>query len=321
MWTFSTDAQTGITVRDVDISTFKGGDPITVIQLTDVHLNYCNGADLQNPTLKSTWENRKWLKIQQEDGEYKSKALKNLKSCLDFVDSSLPSQLVVTGDILDYLSEGGFDLADQSLFTPYPTSLACLGNHEAYQKMQGEVEETLTFEQRMDILRTRWHCDISYVSRVLADKVMLIVMDNASAGGFGAFTAEQTEKLERDIATARKNDYTVLLFYHIPLATENPQYKEAHAEPYVQGDRGTAVWNFETRGIHGDSSDPSTRRAYELITSSADVIKATFCGHKHNDYYTEINATDINGVKTAIPQYILIGTPYGTGNALRITVN
>ncbi len=321
MWTFSTDERTGISVRDVAISTAKGGNAVTIIQLTDVHLNYCTDADLQNPTLKSTWENRNWLRISREGDEYISRSLKNLKSCLSFIDKVLPSQLVVTGDILDYLSEGGFELANEYIFNPYPNTLACLGNHEVYQRMQGEVEETVSLDERMDILKKRWFCDISYVSQVLADKVMLVVMDNASAGGFGAFTEEQAERLERDIAVARENNYTVLLFYHIPLATENPQYKEAHAESHVQGDRGTAVWNFETRGIHSGSADESTKRTYKLIRSSADVIKGAFCGHKHNDFYTEIIATDISGEKTVIPQYILIGTPYGTGNALRITVN
>ena len=321
MWTFSTDEQTGISVRDVTISTEKGGDAVTVIQLTDVHLNYCTDADLQNPTLKSTWENRNWLRISREGGEYKSRSLKNLKSCLAFVDKELPSRLVVTGDIFDYLSEGNFELADEYIFNPYPNTLACLGNHEIPQRMQGEVGETVSLDERVDILKRRWICDISYVSRVLDDKVMLVVMDNASSGGFGAFTEDQVGKLEKDISTAREKNYVILLFYHIPLATENPKYTEAHAEPFVKGDRGTEAWDFETRGINSGSSDPCTKRAYELITGSADVIKAAFCGHKHNDYYTEITATDINGVRTTIPQYILIGTPYGTGNALRITVN
>ena len=321
MWTFSTDKQTGISVRDVAISTAKGGNAVTIIQLPDMHLNYCTDADLQNPTLKSTWENRNWLRISREGDEYKSKSLKNLKSCLDFVDNERPSQLIVTGDILDYLSDGSFEFANEYIFSPFPHALACLGNHEVYQRMQGEVEETVSFGERMDILKKHWICDISYVSRVLADKVMVVVMDNASAGGFGAFTDDQFEKLTNDIATAREKNYAILLFYHIPLATENQKYTEAHAEPFVKGDRCTEVWNFETRGIHSDSSNPSTKKVYELITSSADVIKAAFCGHKHNDYYTEIIATDINRAKTTIPQYILIGTPYGTGNALRITVN
>lgn len=320
MWTFSTDKQTGISVRDVTVSTAKGGDAVTIIQLTDIHLNYCTDTDLQNPTLKSTWKNRSWLRISREDGEYKSKSLTNLKSCLDFTDKVRPSQLVVTGDILDYLSEGSFELADEYIFKRCPDMLACLGNHEIYQRTQGEVDETLSLDERTAILKKRWICDISYVSRVLADKVMLVVMNNASEGEFGAFTEDQVKKLEKDIATAREKNYDVLLFYHIPLATENPRYKETHAESYVQGAGSTIVWDFETKGISSTSTDESTRKAYKLITNSADVIKAAFCGHEHNDYYTEINASDMNG-SAVIPQYILIGTPYGTGSALRITVN
>ena len=58
---------------------------------------------------------------------------------------------------------------------------------------------------------------------------------------------------------------------------------------------------------------------YNLITSNADVIKGCFSGHKHCDFYTEINAKTADGTATVIPQYIVIGAAYGP-NVLKIKV-
>ena len=236
-----------------------------------------------------------------------------MEGSAEFIKEQAADQLVVTGDIMSYLSEGNLKLAKLYVFDAFDNVLATLGNHEAIQKMQGTVEESLSLEERMSILKDIWCNDISYVSKVLEDKVMLVLMDNSTVGRYGSFTDSQVENLKKDLTLARANGYSVLLFYHIPLATENPADRQKCAEPYVEGDANTKVW------------DKASRDMYQLITQNGDVIKAAFCGHKHNDYTTEIIATDINGQKTVIPQYILIGNTYGgkdiAGNVLRITVN
>ncbi len=63
--------------------------------------------------------------------------------------------------------------------------------------------------------------------------------------------------------------------------------------------------------------DGATAAVYELVRSYGDVIGGIFCGHHHNDMYTEILTSD-GGV---IPQYILTACPYdGAGHVIRITV-
>ena len=69
-----------------------------------------------------------------------------------------------------------------------------------------------------------------------------------------------------------------------------------------------------------NSADEASARVYEIITSNADVIAAAFCGHRHCDFYTEINAHTQDGAFKTIPQYTLAGTAY-TLIVLRITVN
>ena len=63
-----------------------------------------------------------------------------------------------------------------------------------------------------------------------------------------------------------------------------------------------------------------TGEIYDLIVNNGDIIKGCFAGHLHSDFYTEIDAMAADGTYTAIPQYVLKGTIYDEGNALRITV-
>ena len=66
-----------------------------------------------------------------------------------------------------------------------------------------------------------------------------------------------------------------------------------------------------------------TVRLYRLITENADIIKGIFCGHWHNEAYTEIVASyEKNGVKIkkTIPQYVTDAVSYDKGHMMIITV-
>ena len=293
----------GLMVREFVIDTGKGGDPIEIIQLTDIHINYCNEEDLKDPVLKSTYENRTWLK--------NFAVKKNLQRCLAYAEGA--DQLVITGDIYDYLSEGAIEMAQEYIFGPNPDVLACLGNHEPLKKMQGTVEETTAHEERMQILEQTWCHDVYYQSRVLGEKVMLIVMDNASGGGIGAFHDSQVPLLEADLALARENGYAVLLFFHIPISTGNPNDREVYTS--YRGDAQKR--DFYDQCIR-NSSEGASGEIYRMIVNNSDIIKGVFNGHHHSDFYTEIwGAGENAGV---IPQYTICGVPYGNGHIMKITV-
>ncbi|MBQ8431453.1 MAG: metallophosphoesterase [Clostridia bacterium] len=305
MWEYTTDAD-GVVVRDLTINTAKGGDPLTILQITDLHFNYCNQQDLDeaDPVILSTLEKRTWLK----DG----KSVANTLRCLAYAENA--EQLVVTGDILDYLSHGTIELTKKHLFDPYPELLACLGNHEPVRQMQGTVADTTSFESRMERLQAIWPHDIYYASKVLDERVMLIQLDNGSTG---EFWESQIEPFQKDLALAREKGYTVLLFYHIPLSTGN--VADYNNVALMVGDKNNSSWNFYTKGI-GNLSTGASKTIYDLIVNNADIIAGAFCGHKHSDFYTEIKAKTADGADAIIPQYVLIGVPYGKGHVLRITV-
>ena len=314
LWEYKTEAD-GVTAREVTIKTQKGGDPLEIIQITDLHFNYCTEEDLKDPVLKSTYENRKWLRIDYANN--KRGSLDNALRCLEYAKNA--DQLVVTGDILDYLSQGTLDLTKKHIFDAFPNVMACLGNHDAVRQMQGTVAENTTLEERMEILKSAWIHDADYYSKVLDERVMLIQMNNASdpSQKYGCFWDHQVEPLKNDLALAREKGYTVLLFYHIPLATGNPADYSITAS--MVGDKNGSVRNLYTQGV-GKLSSGASKEVYNLITNNADIIGGAFCGHTHNDFYTEIKAKNADGTDAVIPQYVLMGVPYGKGNILRITV-
>lgn len=305
-----------VKIREVTIDSGKGGDPVTVIQLTDLHLGDMTQKDLENPTLLSTWKFREW-------GAH-GKFAPNAKASLDYADSQNADRIVITGDAIDYLSEGSMNLLRETVWDRYRDGdgkvsrvLIALGNHEREQKMEGKVDESLSLAEREQMVKDNWEHDILYTAVVVKDKVMVIQMDN----GTGSFRSEQVPLLRADLALAREKGYTVLLFFHEPISTGNPKDRDVNAS-YVGKGAGTS-FNFYTGStVANPFTDPdSTNGAiYQMIVNSADVVGGVFCGHLHADYYTEIQAKTPDGQAKVIPQYVLTGTPYDKGHALKITV-
>ena len=301
-WKYKTES--GINVREVIINTDKGGEDVTVVQLTDTHYWAFTEADLENPVLASTKENRTWKSI------YNGASVEKAEKILAYADS-VADQIMVTGDVIDFLSEGTLNLVKTTIWNKYGKAsgkdkIMCnIGNHESVRQMQGTVADTTTLESRLQILQDNWEHDIYYTSKVLKNKVMVIQLEN---GIKDAFWDVQVSLLRGDLALAREKGYTVLLFYHIPISTGNAKYYNTPALKI--GDQNNATANFYSKGIN-QYSPGASGEVYNLIINNGDIIKGCFCGHKHCDFYTEIDAKTADGRKTVIPQYVLIHAASG----------
>ena len=303
IWNY-TAAQDGVIERNIYIKSKKAGRPLRIAHLTDPHFNYCNQKDIEenDPILMSTLENRKWLK----SGSSVENTVRTLSHAKD------ADAIVITGDILDYLSYGCEELAKKYIFEPYPNLIAALGNHEAARKVQGIYPEVMSYQEKKERLQGFWPNDLHYSSTVIDERVMLIQMDNCSEKT--GFRSEQITPFTEDIKKARENNYIVLLFFHVHISPENEKYEKASAD--LIGDEAWATVNLNRHGIsasHGEASE----KIISLIKSSPDVIKACLCGHMHSDFYCEITANN----SQAIPQYLLIGTPYQKGHLLNINID
>lgn len=316
VWKYKNEGE--LCVREISIDSGKGGGETVIVHLTDLHYKDCTQKDLADPVLASTYEHR-WA----FDTSY---TVPNARSALDYADRLSPSQIVITGDALDYLSEGSLELLKREVWDRYRDAdgkvrrvLVTLGNHEPLRQMQGTVDETVPLEDRIRLLEERWEHDIYYESRVLDEKVMVIGIDDSSRydAGNPGFYDFQIEPLRRDIKLAREKGYVVLIFCHVPLATRKEEDKQVEAS--VIGDKNGRFADLCHGGVGPWCSD-AARTVYELICSSADVVKGVFCGHDHNDYYCELDASTPSGERTVIPQYILVGTPYQKGHVFKITV-
>ena len=306
IWNYVT-ADDGVIERRIKISSKKSGRPIRISQITDLHFNLCNERDFceNDPVLMSTYEKREWLK----NGNSVENALRSLKH------AEGSDAIVITGDILDYLSYGCEELAIKHIFKAYPDIIASLGNHETARKVQGIYPETMTIEEKEERLKRFWPNNLHYSSKIIDERVMIIQMDNCSSKI--GFREDQIERLSSDIEKARKKDYIALLFFHIHISPESEKYSSADADEI--GDKSWTNIDLNRHGIraaHGEAS----AKICDIIRSSADVIKGCFCGHAHSDFYCEISATDALS-PAVIPQYILIGTPYGDGHILHIDID
>lgn len=302
-------ADNGLHIRDVVIHAGTGRE-IRIGHLCDIHYNYCNHRDFDeaDPVLMSTLANRRWLAG--------GASVPIARKCLEFLNDA--DQIVLNGDTLDYLSYGAMELMQREIWDKYPGIIATVGGHELARKMQGTVPETLSREELLAIVERFWKHDIYYVSKLIKEKVLVAGLCNDLA----RFNEEQYQKLCADITLAREKGYIMLLFAHEPIATHDPAHKNITAEDAIQvGDISAFPDNYCDGNLAGGSnSDAATMAVYQLIVSSADVIKGFFAGHVHSHMYLEIAAKLPDGSDTVIPQYIHTAAAYQGGHLMRIAV-
>ncbi len=324
------ESKNGVMIREVVLD-LGLSEVLSVTQITDIHFTGYDPS-LDNDTVRETWQKF----------SFSSSIDRYIGNCMSYAANS--DQIVLTGDIFSYLSCGAIQKAQQYVWnnTYIGKIMACLGNHDTIQSMNlpTSEDEELSWSARMAILKstnaTNWvissgmtasgqhQNSIHYSSKLLGTekKVMLIQMDNASrydeldSNGektFGSFENVNAEWLEADLAYARQNGCTVLLFYHVPINTGNPN--DLSVQAHFIGDSNSSVRNFYNESGYVGAGDT----VYDLITQNADIIAGSFCGHEHSDFYTEILGTG-TAAGHVIPQYVVTGAAYNYGHLLKVTI-
>lgn len=298
-------AENGVNIWDVTIDVGIG-EEVYIALLSDLHYNYCNEEDFADadPVLMSTYEHRLWVR--------NAESVPTIRNCLAMTEDA--DIHIFNGDTLDYLSKGAMELMNREIWERYPECIATLGGHEISRQMQGKVPDTMSREEKLEILEAYWRHDIYYISKVIKNKVMIIGFLNDN----GLQTLEQTEKLQADLQRARNNGYAVLLFAHEPIATNNPKHKSVGiADMLLPGDTSGLPHNyFDGTG----NKDKVSLDFYDTIFHNADIIKGFFAGHAHNDFKLEILAKTPSGEDAVIPQFVHTSSLYGAGNFIRILV-
>lgn len=295
----------GITVCEVTYDTHCGKKPVEIVQISDIHFNKLNIQDMieHNPSVISTFDARGM-------GAYGA-SIRHLLPCLEYAATA--DLLVVTGDVLDYLTHGALAMLDTYIWRRFPEALVTLGNHDPMRTMglAGTVADPSSREERYALLQKHWKHDVYYTSRVLDDRVTVIQLDNSQ----NFFWDNQIVPLAKDIADAREHGRMVLLFMHDPLCSRNP--KECRVKPLGEKNAHEELDLYE--GGVGYQADADTQAVYDLILNNADVVRGIFCGHTHSSLRSEILAKAADGTPLSIPQYIVNGV-YSAPFVMKITV-
>ena len=279
-----------ISLREVTIDIPGNGTPIEIFQISDVHFNafYENEAAFVGDSYKA------WGSAFGDNADI----ITAFKRCMNYAAGA--DRVILTGDLVNFYSRANYDTVEKYVFRAAENINAALsgkviptaGNHECtYSDRSSLTQFDLNYTE-LKALYSKYGFDLDYTSQVIDGRVMVVVLDNASrydAGG-DRYSQAQVDNLTRDIAIARENGYTMLLFGHIPMPTKNTD--------------GNGYFRNYDPDAYTDSH-PTAKAFYELVTNNADVIRGIFTGHFHEDNYVEIVAKTADGKPAYIPQYVL----------------
>lgn len=299
-----------ISLRLVDIDIEGDGEPIEIFQISDVH--FSSIYDDEDSTVKASYA--EWGDLKNSNGELvdNDDTIATFKRCVNYAADA--DRIVVTGDIANFYSRANLDTIEKYVFNPLENInpsmsakiIAVGGNHDATFPLPS-ANVGIHESNRNDLaeLYEEYSQNLDYYSEIIDGRVMIIQMDNATRHDVSSerFTEAQRVALENDIAVAKENGYTVLIFCHIPLPTQNS------ADGY-----------YTDYDLDSYKSDGPSKSVYELITNNADVIKGYFAGHNHGDAYSEIKAKTSDGKLAFIPQYVLNAMYKSDGAMVKITL-
>lgn len=314
----------GLRVRKVTIEwdyDDQDTDSYEIVQISDTHFSGIDDVDrIEGST--TTVDTGEYYGYRYPQDAY------NAVKVMEY--GSMADKIIVTGDIYDYQSHYSM-MKIKYLLTDKDTSidgegrsvLLVTGNHEHTQNTSGVIKEVYELNNRNEIRNDFYeeNNNCIYYSEVVKNdngfnRAMVILMDNQR----DLYYDYLYEFLFDDLQIARQLNIPVLIFEHDPISSNNPAEKNlAHIGELNMGSgNATGHYNLydgsgKIGGANANTSypidGPATQRIYELIVNSSDIIKGIFCGHTHNNYYSEIICPD----GSIIPQYI-INTTFDISN-------
>lgn len=285
-----------------------------ILLLSDVHLSNWNLKDFEekNPVILETIDKRRST-FKRED------TFLNIERIMNY--ASLFDKVIVAGDSIDYLTWGAVDYVQKYIYNKCPSALVLLGNHDTKRVIGHSMPDPSSLESREEMLKTVIKTDIHYHSEIIDGKVLLVGLNN----GQEKYTRYQYERLLADIEAAREKSLSVLIFQHEPICTYNENEKEVvpiYMSSPTSYRNGRNFYDHPGR-IGSANSDEVTMQAYRLITENADIVKGVFCGHWHNEAYTQIVGSYVNNgkkIEKMIPQYVTDAAAYDNGHIMIITL-
>lgn len=296
--------QNGLYVRDVaiDIDTLgEGEEPYEICFITDSHFNVLSTNDILNGSnyILGSYRGRYYYTYRR------AYIVKQLAYASRF------DKIVFGGDQFDYLSDGNLTSVDRMITKKAINGSVkmVLGNHESAEFCQpvGVVNayEKLTLEEKYAEIQNYWANDTYIDAEIVKNKqgkdvAMMIYLDNSDE----EYWQIQLDTLPTYFAEAREAGVPVFIYQHIPMLTMNPDetevwysgYEGTFATSANDSKSGEKIDYTSYASFLGDEGDTQvTKDVCTLIRKNADIVKGIFCGHTHENVYTELVGLDANG--------------------------
>lgn len=289
----------GTIVRDIYIPRNDDSKkPSVIAVLADMHINVMDDVDVNDAEMMFTNKTRYWGRG--------ASLVPHAMHGLAFAD--MYDKTILAGDILDIMAHGSRQVVKEKIIDKYPGIMMTIGGHDTTKNMETGIPDALPLCERRAFLQEVWPHNLVYHSEVVNDSVLCIV----AANDLGRYLPEQVEKLKADIEKARKNNYTVLIFQHEPMASGNPEHTEVPCldanPPAVKA--ALDFYGTPHVGGVGRNDPPETEEFCSIIRNSPDVIKGIFAGHRHYNYYYEMLAKNPDGTDAVIPNYVIRACAY-----------
>jgi hypothetical protein len=306
--------QNGLFVRDVaiDVDTLGGDDEAyEICFITDSHFNVLSTNDILNGSkyILGSYRGRYYYTYRR------AYIVKQLAYASRF------DRVVFGGDQFDYLSDGNLTSVDRMITKKSINGSVkmVLGNHESAEFCAPvdvvNAHEVLTLEEKYAQIQNYWANDTYIDGEIVKNKqgkavAMMIYLDNSDE----EYWQVQLDTLPTYFAEAREAGVPVFIYQHIPMLTMNPDETEvwysgmegSFAMNESESKNGEKVDFTSASGYMGDANSTQlTKDVCALIRKNADIVKGVFCGHTHENVYTEIVGLNADGTPNdlRIPQH------------------
>ena len=249
--------------------------PVKLLHITDTHFTYDDPHTEEDRTETFSVDYRGCVE------DYFFQALEYAKQ------NDMP--ILHTGDLIDFLSKGNFDLLDSLKDVDY---MYAAGNHD-FCHYVGKATEDYEYKWN-NIKQVAPHIksNLYFDSRVIGG-VNVVTLDDS----YYLISEGQLEMLKAEVAKG----YPIILGMHVPLYTEkhaNIMLKELGTAAVCGAPESMLATYSEGRRLQ-QTPDAATLRAIDYIKSEP-LIKAVVAGHTHRNF--EENITE------NLPQYLTHGS-------------
>lgn len=258
-------------------------------QISDAHINAVDDESTAVDIENYHKQREKWDKLKKDfakkygdicDERYDTDPVVPFEKLTDYAKKSVTDALILSGDIIDLVSESNLRYIKKFLDNYGHPYIYCLGNHESYDECSRKEK---CYERLSPVIK---HPDFSSVDY---GEFKIVSLDN----GIKMVSDDQLRKLENELLEDKK----ILLVLHEPLCLGD------------FGDKAGKMMN--SYFLYGSQNDPDdTKRLLDIVKNNEDKFIAVLAGHVH---------TTVEGkITDKLMQYTITSAMIGYGREIII---